>query len=315
MPKRERGPDVSRFWPRLREEAHDLYREVGTLRGEVRRLEKELAREKNSADRLRERDAALSVTLDETRARLRKIEHSRGWRLIMSVRGVVRRRKREAPEDEQPQATGSPEETPPPAERSGPEPTFAQRRAAEAARRGQVAAVLKEWMKQARKARGSTIIVIAGDPSDDETRRFIDEAMVAHDPLLVLESEPANGIGGIPAGIVPTLVPDLLAMDVGEKAKLFLSTTPGHAAIRWVVPAQQQGWWTVALSRGAISPASIYLASHADVAVVKDDNAARELEAASGVRPIVNAAPSARDLLDAARPGWESLPRAVLGSD
>ena len=313
MPKKERGPDVSRFWPRLREEAHDLYREVGTLRGEVRRLEKELAREKNTADRLRERDAALNAKLDEARARLRRIEGSKGWRLIMSVRGAVRRRKRETPDDE-PEAAAPSEETPP-AERSGPEPTFAQRRAAEAARRGQVAAVLKEWMKQARKARGSTVIVIAGDPSDDETRRFIDEATVAHDPVLVLETDPHNGIGGIPAGIVPTLVPDVLAMDVAEKAKVFLSTTPGHAAIRWVVPAQQRGWWTAVLSRGPISPASIYLASHADVAIVADGNAARALEEASGVRPVVNASPSARDLLDAARPGWESLPRAVLGSD
>jgi len=315
MPKRDRGPDVSPFWPRLREEAHDLYREVGTLRGQVRQLEKELAREKNAADRLRERDATLRAQVEEARARLRRIERSKGWRLIMAVRGVVRRRKGPAagPDAETPEAP--PEELAPQAAPSGPEPTFAQRRAAEAARRGQVAAVLKEWISTARAARGSSILVVAGDPSDGETKRFIEAARVANEPVLVLEADPRDGVGGLPAGIVPSLVPDLLAMDAGEKSKLFLCTTPGHAAIRWVVPAQQQGWWTAVVHQGPISPAASYLASHADVAVVPDDDAGRALEAASGVRPIVKPAPSARDLLDAARPGWESLPRAVLGSD
>jgi hypothetical protein len=314
MPKRDRGPDVSRFWPRLREEAHDLYREVGTLRGQVRQLEKELTREKNAADRLRERDATLNAQLEDARARLRRIERSKGWRLIMAARGLVRRRKRAVPETEAETPEGRPEDQAPPA-RSGPEPTFAQRRAAEAARRGQVAAVLKEWISTARAARGSSILVVAGEPSDAETKRFIEAARVANEPVLVLEADPRDGVGGLPAGIVPTLVPDLLAMDAGEKSKLFLCATPGHAAIRWVVPAQEQGWWTAVVHHGPISPAAIYLASHADVAVVSDDDAARALEAASGVRPIANPAPSARDLLDAARPGWESLPRAVLGSD
>jgi len=313
MPKRDRGPDVSRFWPRLRDEAHDLYREVGTLRGQVRQLEKELAREKNAADRLRERDATLNAQLEDARARLRRIERSKGWRLIMAVRGVVRRRKRPAGETDAETPEGRSEEQRPAP--SGPEPTFAQRRAAEAARRGQVAAVLKEWISQARAARGSTILVLAGDPSDAETKRFIEAARIAKEPVLVLEADQRDGVGGLPAGIVPTLVPDLLAIDAGEKTKLFLCTTPGHAAIRWVVPAQQQGWWTAVVGHRPISPAAIYLASHADVTVVPNDDAARALEAASGVRPIVNAAPSARDLLDAARPGWESLPRAVLGSD
>jgi len=315
MPKRDRGSDVSRFWPRLREEAHDLYREVGTLRGQVRQLEKQLAGEKAAADRLRVREAQLTAQLEETRARLRRIERSKGWRLIMAVRGAIRRRKREAAQADDGASEASPDEQPEQPVRSGAEPTFAQRRAAEAARRGQVAAVLKEWIAQARAARGSTIVVIAGEPRGGETRRFVDAARGAHDPVLVLEAEPEDGVGGLPPGIVPTLVPDLLAMDAGDKDRLFVCATPDHAAIRWVVPAQQRGWWTAVVLTGPMTAAAVYLASHADVAVVPDDDAARALEAAAGVRPIVNALPSARALLEAARPGWESLPRAVLGSE
>src|SRR5207249_389244 len=212
MPKRDRGPDVSRFWPRLREEAHDLYREVGTLRGQVRQLERELAREKNAADRLRERDGVLNAQLEDARARLHRIERSKGWRMIMSVRGVVRRRKRDVVETDVETPEGRPEEQAPQAARSvpepsGAEPTFAQRRAAEAARRGQVAAVLKEWITQARAARGPAVVVIAGDPSGGETKRLIDDARSNKDPVFVLEADPQDGAGGIPPGIVPTLVP------------------------------------------------------------------------------------------------------------
>jgi len=110
-------------------------------------------------------------------------------------------------------------------------------------------------------------------------------------------------------------VPDLLAIDVAGKERLFVVTTPGHAGIRWVVPAQQRGWWTAVVLDGSISPAAVYLASHADVAAVPDDHAARALEAAAGVRPVVNGAPSARALLQGARAGWDALPRAVLGAD
>ena len=51
----------------------------------MRQLEKELARERNAADRLRERDAKLNAQLEEARARLRRIERSKGWRLIMAT--------------------------------------------------------------------------------------------------------------------------------------------------------------------------------------------------------------------------------------
>jgi len=285
------------------------------LRGQIRQLEKELAREKNAADRLRERDAALNATLEETRSRLQRMERSKGWRLIMAVRRLIRRRKMAVEEGEAAEPAGSSEEPATPAASSGPEPTFAQRRAAEAARRAQVAAMLNGWIDGARAAKGSIVLVIAGEPAAHTTSRFIDAARSANDPVIVLEAEPADGVGGLPPGIAPSLVPDLLAMDAGDKARLLVCTMPDHAAIRWVVPAQQRGWWTAVVLDGPISPAAVYLASHADVAVVPDDDAARALEAASGVRPIVKPEPFARDLLDAARPGWESLPRAVLGSD
>ena len=197
----------------------------------------------------------------------------------------------------------------------GPEPTFAQRRAAEAARRAEVAAELAAWIDDAKRARGSIVVVLAGDRSAGTTGSFIDAAKEAGDPVLLLDAESRDGVGGIPTDINPTLVPDLLSMDVSGKERLLVVTVPGHAGIRWVVPAQQRGWWTAVVLDGSISPAAVYLASHSDVATVPDDTAARALEAATGVRPVIHAAPSARDLLRGARAGWDALPRAVLGSD
>jgi hypothetical protein len=310
--RRSNKTDVSRYWPRLREEAHELYREVGVLQGQIRQLERELAGSRSEADRLRGHNETLSATLEQTRARLRRIEGSKAWRLAIKMRGAVRGHTRGEVADEPLPAD---ERTSAPVVPSGREPTFAQRRAAEAARRAEVAVGLSQWIDAARGARGSVVIVIAGDPTHDRTTSFIEAAQRANDPVLLLDAEPAEGRGGLPARIMPSLVPDLLAMDIGNKDRLFLSTTPGHGGIRWTVPAQQRGWWTAAVLDMPVSPAGIYLATHADVIVVPDDDAARAVEAAAGVRPLVNASPAPRDLLQAARTGWDALPRAVLGSD
>jgi len=313
MAKRDRPGDVSRYWPRLREEAHELYREVGTLRGRVRQLERELVAAQDTADRLRAANERLTASVERTRARLRAIERSKGWRLIMKVRGTVRRRKPASSAGEVPDGTeeNAPVAVPTPA----PEPTFAQRRAAEAARRAEVAAELAAWIDDANRARGSIVVVLAGDRSAGTTASFIDAAKEAGDPVLLLDAEPRDRVGGIPTDINPTLVPDLLSMAVPGKERLLVVTVPGHAGVRWVVPAQQRGWWTAVVLDGSISPAAVYLASHSDVATVPDDAAARALEAATGVRPVIHAAPSARELLRGARAGWDALPRAVLGSD
>ncbi|TMK54310.1 MAG: hypothetical protein E6G59_03240, partial [Actinobacteria bacterium] len=236
MAKRDRPGDVSRYWPRLREEAHELYREVGTLRGRVRQLERELAAAQNIADRLRAANERLTASVEQTRARLRAMERSKGWRLIMKVRRTVRRRKPASSAGEVPE--GTEENAPVAVPTPGPEPTFAQRRAAEAARRAEVAAELAAWIDDAKRARGSIVVVLAGDRSAGTTGSFIDAAKEAGDPVLLLDAESRDGVGGIPTDINPTLVPDLLSMDVSGKERLLVVTVPGHAGIRWVVPAQ-----------------------------------------------------------------------------
>jgi len=310
MDEQERAREIARLWPRLREEAHELYREVGTLRGRIRQLEREVAGSQRSAENLRAANEKLSTSLNDVRVRLRAIERSKGWRLIIKVRRVLRRpRPAPVPKETSAMTPRSPITTPP-------EPTFAQRRAAEAMHRSDVAAALDRWIESARAAPGDVVVVVTGDRLAAQTEAMIQEAFSAGDPVCLLERDPESGIGGIPPGITPSLVPDLLAMDAGGKERLLVCTTPGHAAIRWIVPAQQAGWSTVLVtSDHQPSAAFTYLASVVDAVVVPDGAAARAAEAATGVRATVRANASPRDALAIARAAPPALTRVVLGID
>ena len=132
----------------------------------------------------------------------------------------------------------------------------------------------------------------------------------------VEEMEENALLGCIPPGIEPSLMPDLLGADLGSKSRLFACTSADHTAIRWVVPAQQAGWFSaLILDRVELSGAVRYLTTHADVVIVGSEDAARAVEKSTGVRPSVIPQASARDVIDAARTAGPSLPRVVLGLD
>jgi hypothetical protein len=181
-------------------------------------------------------------------------------------------------------------------------------------RRADVAGALASWVDSARAARGDLVLVLAGDRSEPQTEAMIQAGTSAGDPVCLLEGEPEPGLGGIPPGIKPSLVPDLLAMDAAGKDRLLVCTTPGHEAIRWIVPAQQAGWSTVLVTGNREPSAALtYLASVVDAVVVPDDLAARALEAVAGVRATVRADASPSDLLAAARAAPPAVARVVLG--
>jgi hypothetical protein len=315
MEQDERAAQVLRFWPRLRREAHDLYREVGTLRGRVRELERALAESERSLAIQRQTNERLTNTETQLRARLRAVESSRGWRSIMLVRGLLRsgRRRRGGSSVAADPASPAPVTIPPRLQR---EPTFAQKWAAETARRDEAAKRLDAWAESARASRGEAVVIVAGDEADEHSASFIQAALSRGDAVCELEAEEtSNGVrGSIPPGIQPSLVPDLLRMETGGKDRVFVCTATGHAAIRWVVPAQQEGWSTaLILAHVEPSGALVYLATHADVVIVVTDAAARALEELTGVRARVLPNPSAHDVIEARRSTKPVLPRVVLG--
>src|SRR5260221_3768447 len=166
MKEQERTREIARLWPRRREEAHELYREVGTLRGRVRQLERELAASQRLAETARETNAKLTASLDAARIRLRAIEGSKGWRVIMRLRRLIQlNQPAQAPTQV---ATATPARA-----TAGPEPTFAQRRAAEAMRRAEVAAALGSWVDSARSAERDGVVLLAWDRSGTRNATII----------------------------------------------------------------------------------------------------------------------------------------------
>jgi hypothetical protein len=312
MDEREREALLARFWPRLREEAHELYREAAMLRGRIRQLEREVEAVERALEHQRATNEKLRGSEAELRRRLRAIERSRGWRLLSLVRRARGRRPLPAT---QPPATS--EASPiTPARARGREPTSAQRWAAEAARRADVAARVDAWSHLARASSGRAVVLVAGDPSDEHTRMFVRSCLARGEAVCELEADlPSDGpYCAIPPGVQPSLVPDILRIDVGAKERVFVCTVAGHAAIRWFVPAQQDGWTTgLIVSHAEASPALSYLATHGDAVLVPTESDARAIQDLTGITATVLVDPSPLDLVDARRSGERALPRAVLG--
>jgi len=307
---------LERFWLRLRREAHELYREAGTLRGRVRELERSLSSSEHSLAVQRQENEKLKVSLDGARTRLRMIEGSRAWKAVR----FVRRMRRVIGAGRTIEPSGPTLRTPPPPLPKPPvrEPTFAQRWAAEAARRAAAAEQLDLWLEESRRAPAAFVVIAAGDPSDEHTRSFVEQCIQRGEPVCELEADglSARIHGVVPPGIQPSLVPDVLRMGFSAKEKVFICTSPGHAAIRWLVPAQQDGWSTAVVLGDVVPSATLtYLSTHADAVFVRTEEAARLLEAATGVRPLVRDPVLPGDVVEARRSLAPAIPRQILGID
>jgi hypothetical protein len=305
---------LERFWLRLRREAHELYREAGMLRGRIRELERALSSSEHAATVAQQENERLKASVSSMRTRLRAIEGSRGWKAVRFARRLRRGFRR--PQIAAPSEQDFPAEPVVAVQPPAPEPTFAQRWAAEAAKRAAAAERLNSWGHAVRESGADVVVIVAGDPGETHTRSFVEGCVQRGEPVCEFEAEDATVAihGFIPPDIQPSLVPDVLRMDLGAREKIFVCTSPGHAAIRWLVPAQQDGWATAVVVRDlSPSPELTYLATHADAVFVGSAGDADALEATTRVRALVRDRVSPDDVVEARRSLPPPIPRQILG--
>ncbi|HEV2685078.1 MAG TPA: hypothetical protein VGW79_00420, partial [Actinomycetota bacterium] len=204
MDEKDRAQEIVRLWPRLRAEAHELYREASILRGRVREMERRLATSEDALRRLQADNERLARAEQDARSRLSVIERSRGWMAITQLRRA-RRRLLHKGEEASPQP--APVQNNPAPAREPAEPTFSQRWAAQVRRRAEVRTALIAWMDVARTAPGDAIVAVAADGSD-MVGAFVARCLEAGDPVCEIDAvgDP-DGIRGALPGVEPSLVP------------------------------------------------------------------------------------------------------------
>lgn len=273
--EQRRLAEVVARWPALREEAHRLHTEARDLTAQLAALRRETAGLAHEHDRAEARRRKLERDVARLRARIEAIERSRGWRIVTALRGARHRARhplggagrtraaaaRPAPEHAPAGARsdGAPSDSPPVA---SPSPAPAWRVALDA---------VHAWAAAAREAPGDVVLALTAEPADARAERILGSCSRAGIPVVLLDmAEPAGPaplVHALAPSVRPSVVPHALAADLGARARLFLALAPTDAALRWLVPAQQEGWTAVvdlAEVPGWISPEIAYLASHAD---------------------------------------------------
>lgn len=315
MDETRRLHEIAARWPRLREEAHALHVEVQALRERERELVRELALERRRLQRANERlqraNERLEARVDQLQRQLDSIVQSLSWRILQTMRRLLRGRPAARPVTaaRPPTARAVPGPKAPPPRRPSREEVAKQRE--------QAAEQLSRWVGVAQEARGPAVVVIVGTPSDERVQRVVAGCLAQGAPVVHLDSGEGINTGllcRIPQDIEPSLVPVLLAADLGDAPRLFVALAPEDAALRWLVPAQQEGWIAVA-DVADDGPLAVYLTTHADAAYAASVPIANRLEAVSGRSVAVLGAvvdPIA-SYLDRAASSEPPLPRRLLG--